>query len=80
MLVATLVVCGVGGGAGSGAVPATVHWVPFVASCGAAVVMQVAEQTPLEVTGCRVRWLAAVRGMVVVLGRVLHVWLAVLWA
>ena len=47
MLVAKLVVGGVGGGAcggaGSGAVPATVHWVPFVASCGAAVVMRVVE-------------------------------------
>ena len=43
MLVATLVVGGVGGGAGSGAVPSTVHWVPFVAICGAEVVIRVVE-------------------------------------
>ena len=43
MLIAMLVVGGVGGGAGKGAVPATVHWMPFFASCGAALVMKVAE-------------------------------------
>ena len=43
MLFATLVVGGVGSGAGSGAVPATVHFVPFFASCIAVVVMRLVE-------------------------------------